>query len=232
MPRRRRGERSWGNARKTPGRDAVIRVAIADDHDLIREGFARLVSREEDMSLVGEAETAAEAIAMLKKTVCDVLVLDLALPDSSGLETLKDVKHRFPEVAVLMLSMHAEEQYALRSLQNGASGYVTKGRDSRILIEAIRKAASGGRYVSPSLAERLADELTRKSNRLPHEALSDRELEVLILIGHGVPTGEIADRLSLSTNTVQTYRRRIREKLEARSNADLVRYAVNHDLLV
>jgi DNA-binding NarL/FixJ family response regulator len=210
----------------------LIRVAIADDHDLIREGFARLVSREEDMSLVAEAETAGEAIEMLKHTVCDVLVLDLALPDSSGLETLKDVRHRFPDVAVLMLSMHAEEQYALRSLQNGASGYVTKGRDSRILIEAIRKAASGGRYVSPSLAERLADELTRKSNRLPHEALSDRELEVLILIGHGVPTGEIADRLSLSTNTVQTYRRRIREKLEARSNADLVRYAVNHDLLV
>lgn len=210
----------------------MIRVAIADDHDLIREGFARLVSREEDMSLVAEAETAGEAIEMLKHTVCDVLVLDLALPDSSGLETLKDVRHRFPDVAVLMLSMHAEEQYALRSLQNGASGYVTKGRDSRILIEAIRKAASGGRYVSPSLAERLADELTRKSNRLPHEALSDRELEVLILIGHGVPTGEIADRLSLSTNTVQTYRRRIREKLEARSNADLVRYAVNHDLLV
>lgn len=210
----------------------MIRVAIADDHDLIREGFARLVSRESDMNLVGEAETAADAVAILRGTVCDVLVLDVALPDSNGLEALKDVRLRFPDVAVLMLSMHPEEQYALRSLQNGASGYVTKGRDSRVLIDAIRKVASGGRYVSPSLAERLADELTRKSTRLPHETLSDRELEVLILIGDGVPTGEIAERLSLSTNTVQTYRRRIREKLEARSNADLVRYVVDHQLTV
>lgn len=208
----------------------MIRVAIADDHDLIRGGFARLVAGETDMSLIGEAETAAEADKILSESRCDVLVLDISLPDSPGLTALKDVRVRYPEVAVLVLSMHSEDKYGLRALEAGAAGYVTKGKDSRVLLDAIRRVAAGGKYVSPDLAERLADEVSRTSAKEPHETLSDREMEVLVLIGKGVATGAIAEQLALSPNTVQTYRRRILEKLSAKSNADLIRYAMDHGL--
>lgn len=208
----------------------MIRVVIADDHDLIRAGFQRLVARESDITIVGEAEDAAGVRDILSGKACDVLVLDISLPDASGLDVLKDVRYEHPQVAVLMLSMHAEDKYAMRSLQNGAAGYVTKGKDSRELIRAVRKVASGRRYVSDVFAEKLAESVSTESVGALHERLSDRELQILLRIAEGTPTGAIADELALSTNTIQTYRRRILGKLGASSNAELVRYVVDHDL--
>lgn len=208
----------------------MIRVVIADDHELIRAGFARLASREADIDLVAEAETAAEVRRVLSEKTCDVLVLDISLPDESGLEVLRYVTRQHSDVAVLILSMHSEEKYALRSLQGGAAGYVTKGKDSRELLRAIRRAASGRRYLSESLAERLADSYLTESPDNPHERLSDRELQILLMIAAGTPSGDIAERLSLSPNTIQTYRRRLMRKLGAQSNADLVRYVMHHGL--
>ncbi len=209
----------------------MIRVVIADDHALIREGFARLVAREASMELAGEADTAAELMELLAHTCCDVLVLDIGLPDRSGLDVLKELRVRYPRMAVLVLSMYPTERYAMRALHGGAAGYLTKSSAADELLKAVRKLGAGGRYVSETLAEELAFSLNAGTTGMPHEALSDREYQVLLLLAQGNPTGEIARFLSLSGNTIQTYRRRVLAKLGLRTNSELSLYAVRHGLI-
>ena len=208
----------------------MIRVIIADDHELIRSGFARLMEREEDIAIAGEAADAARAIELLDQSPCDVLILDITLPDRNGIEVLKELTGRNPKPAVLVLSIHPEEQYALRALNAGASGYITKDNASTELIRAIRKVAGGGRYVGESTAERMAASLSDGHPVPPHDLLSDREYQILALLGEGKSVRTIAEELHLSYHTVHTYRRRIMDKLELESTSQLVRYAVEREI--
>ncbi len=209
----------------------MIRVVIADDHPLIRGGFGRLVARETDMKLTGEAGTAAELMDILARAACDVLVLDIGLPDRSGLDVLKDLCVRYPRMTVLVLSMHPTERYAVRALRSGAAGYLTKSSASDELIKAIRKVGTGARYISEALAEELAASLDAGESGTPHEALSDREYQVFLLLAEGRSTAEIAQFLALSGNTIQTYRRRVLAKLRLRTNLQLSLYALRHGLM-
>lgn len=209
----------------------MIRVVIADDHPLIREGFLRLVARETDMALTGDAGTAAELMDVLGRAGCDVLVLDIGLPDRSGLDLLKDLRLRYPKISVLVLSMHPTERYAVRALRSGAAGYLTKSSASDELSKAIRKVSTGVRYISEALAQELAASLDTGQSGAPHETLSDREYQVFLLLAEGRSTTEIARFLCLSGNTIQTYRRRVLEKLRLRTNPQLSLYALRHGLM-
>ena len=207
----------------------MIRVLIADDHVLVRRGLRDLIEGEPDLAFAGEAATAHDLVALARATEWDVAVIDLSLPDAKGLELLKQLKSWFPDRPVIVLSMHPEEQYAVRAIKSGAATYLTKEGATTELLVAIRKVARGGRYVSASLAERLAEDVTRAGG-LPHEQLSDREFEVLRLIASGKSVGDIATALSLSVKTVSTYRTRILQKMNLKHNAELTRYAIEHGL--
>ena len=208
-----------------------MRILIADDHPIVRHGLRQILADADDVSTVGEAASEADVLGQLRAQPWDVLVLDLAMPGRSGLETLKLVRAEWPRLPILILSMYSEDQYAIRALRAGADGYLTKESAAEKLLEAIRKVKGGGKYVSARLAERLAIEVGRSGSRLPHEALSDRELQVLIFLGSGKTVGEIADLLALSVKTVSTYRTRILEKTGLRNNAELVQYAMEHKLV-
>jgi DNA-binding NarL/FixJ family response regulator len=208
----------------------MIRVLIADDHAIVRDGLRRLLAEASDMRVSGEAATGDDAVALLDTTRADVVLLDISMPGRGFLDLLRDVRERHPRTRVVVLSAHAEDEYAIRALRAGAAGYVTKDRSSQDLLAAIRKAHAGGRYVSPTLAERLAAGLAADDGTPPHEALSDREYQVLQLLGAGLSAKEIAARLGLSAKTVSTYRQRILEKLELKTTADLIRYAVQRKL--
>ena len=210
----------------------MIRVLSVDDHRIVREGVARLLEESSDIRVVAEATSGAGALAQLEKQPVDVVLLDVAMPGTSFVETLRDLRARFPRARVIILTGHAEEEYAIRALKAGASGYVTKEHSSEELIAAIRKAHAGGTYVSASLAEQLAQHVGGQGSAEgpAHQALSDRELEVLRLLGKGRSVKEIAAGLDLSAKTVSTYRTRILEKLGLKTTADLIRYAVEHQL--
>jgi len=208
-----------------------MRILIADDHPIVRHGLRQILADADDVSTVGEAASESDVLGQLRAQPWDVLVLDLAMPGRSGLETLKLVRAEWPRLPILILSMYSEDQYAIRALRAGADGYLTKESAAEKLLEAIRKVKGGGKYVSARLAERLAIEVGRSGSRLPHEALSDRELQVLIFLGSGKTVGEIADLLALSVKTVSTYRTRILEKTGLRNNAELVQYAMEHKLV-
>ena len=208
----------------------MVRVLLVDDHQVVRRGLRQIVAEEPGYSVVGEAATAAEMFAWLGRNVCDLVLLDISLPGRSGLDALKEVKQVRPTLPVLILSTHPEDQYAVACLRAGASGYVTKDAAPELLVRAIRKAVTGGRYVSPELAERLAEELSTPADGPPHERLSERELEVLRQIGSGKTVGEISRDLCLSVKTVSTYRTRLLEKMGMRTNAQLTAYAVRHGL--
>ncbi|MFP4426072.1 MAG: response regulator [Spirochaetaceae bacterium] len=211
----------------------MIKVVIADDHDLIRDGFKKLVGGEPDITVVGEARSAEELFKLLRKISPEVLVLDIGLPDENGLEVLKDIKSAgtHPEMGVLILSMHPEGRYARRALAAGAAGYMTKDTASEELIPAIRKVRSKGRYVSQTLAEELAAEVGELGDAPPHTKLSDREYELLLLLGEGKSVREIAEELALSVNTVNSYRSRLMKKMGAQSNAEIIHYVLRHDLV-
>ena len=207
------------------------KILIADDHAIVREGLRRIAEQHADM-LVGEASNGQEVLAKIREEHWDVLVLDISMPDGSGLDVLQEVKHIAADLPVLVLSMHPEEQYALRVIKAGASGYMNKDSAPDELLQAIRKVIDGGRYVSQTLAEKLAFELGDSTARLPHETLSNREYSVLLMIGAGKSVSEIADALSLSAKTVSTYRTRVLVKLNLRNNAELVRYVIDHQLVI
>jgi DNA-binding NarL/FixJ family response regulator len=209
----------------------MIRVFVVDDHAVVRRGLKQILDEALDCSLVGEAGTAAEAVAGLRTTPCDVVVLDISLPDRSGLDLLPQLRREFPNAKVVVLTMHGEEQYALRLLKAGASGYLTKDGVPEELVAAIRRVASGGRYLTPSLAERMAEHLGGGGEKAPHERLSDREFQVLCLMAEGKSLTEIACDLSVSVKTISTHRARILQKMGFKNNAELVQYAVRNGLI-
>jgi DNA-binding NarL/FixJ family response regulator len=208
----------------------MIHVFVADDHPVVREGLKRLLVDHPDITISGEAESADDVLQGLQGATVDVLLLDVSMPGPGFIETMRCLRSQYPAVKVLVLSVHSEDQYARRALRLGASGYLTKDQSPRELVEAIRRVHRGGRYVSVSLAEQLAADLASGREGPSHERLSDREYEVLCLMSAGKATKEIAAQLKVSPKTVSTYRARLLEKLELKTTADLIRFAVEHGL--
>lgn len=213
--------------RRTP----AIRIFIADDHPIVRQGLRRMVEADPGLVISGEAGDAAALLAALETTATDLVLLDVSMPGGPFLETLRELRARHPSVRVLVLSVHPEDQWAVRALKAGASGYLTKDHSPDQLLEAIRRVYRGGKYVSPTLAEQLASRLDAAGQRAPHELLSDREFEVMRRLGSGLTVSQIASELAISAKTVSTYRARILEKMAVATNADLVRYAARYGLI-
>lgn len=209
----------------------MIKVLIADDHSLIREGFKKIIARESDITVVGEAADSSGVMRFLDKQSCDIVVLDITMPGKNGLDILGDIRLRYPDLNVLILSMHAEEHYALRALKNGARGYLTKESAPDELIKAIRKIHGGRMYISQEVAEQLAYNIGGKSEKMPHDDLSDREFQVLQLLAKGKTISEIGEMLAISASTVSTYRQRILEKLNLKNTSELILYAVKNRLI-
>lgn len=207
-----------------------VRVLIADDHALVRKGLQQVIKEQAPDMVVGEAADGEQVLALVREQAWDALVLDIAMPKRSGLEILQELRTTQPKLPILILSAHSEDQYAIRVLKAGAAGYLSKDSALDELVDAIRKTIRGGRYVSAALAEKLALGLSAGLDKLPHEALSDRELTVLLKMGAGKSVGEIADELMLSVKTISTYRTRILEKMGLQSNADIIRYVIEHEL--
>jgi len=208
----------------------MIKTIIADDHTIVREGLKQILNETDDVSVSGEAKNGGELLKKLRREIFDVVVLDISMPGSNGLDALKQIKIISPDLPVLVLSMHPEEQYAVRALKAGAAGYLAKDSASEELLKAIRKIAAGGKYVSPSLAEKLAVDLDVDRERPLHETLSDREYQVLCMIASGRTVKEVAEELSLSVKTVSTYRSRILDKMHMANNAQLTHYAIENGL--
>jgi DNA-binding NarL/FixJ family response regulator len=208
-----------------------IRVFIADDHAIVREGLKQILAEQRDIVVAGEAETGLDAIKLFRKSRCNVLLLDISLPDRNGIEVLKQIKDDQPDLAVLMLSMHREDQYAIRALKAGASGYMTKQSAPKELVNAIRQVASGQRYVSAQLAQVLAAQVGDGFDKPPHESLSDREYQTLTMIASGKTVSEIAKELSLSVKTVSEYRSRLLSKMKLKTSAELTHYAIRNQLI-
>lgn len=209
----------------------MIHVLIADDHDIVREGVKQIVAETSDIVIKGEARTGGEALSEIRRGKCDVVILDLNLPDRAGLEVLSQLRTLAPHVPVLIFSMHRESSYATRALKAGAAGYVSKDSAREHLVAAIRKVARGERFLTPELAESVAFGVVDASGENLHERLSDREFQVLCLIAAGRPPRDIATELNLSVRTVGTHRARLLAKMGLRNNAQLVQYAIEHDLL-
>jgi two-component system, NarL family, invasion response regulator UvrY len=207
-----------------------IHVLIADDHAIVRQGLRQILSEIEDMVVAGEAEDGADALRLARQQEWDVFLLDVSMPNRNGIDTLKQLKKEFPRQPVLILSMHPEELYAIRALKAGASGYLTKQSAPELLVEAIRRVAQGKKYVSPSVAEQLATAITDDAEKPPHERITDREHQVLVLIASGKTLTQIAEDLNLSVQTVGTYRARLLEKMCLKSTAELIRYGIENGL--
>jgi DNA-binding NarL/FixJ family response regulator len=209
----------------------MIRVLVVDDHPIVREGLKQILSDTEDILVVDEADSGQAVLTSAARSNFDVVLLDISMPGRDGLEVLRELKQQKPKLPVLILSMYPEEHYAVRVLRAGASGYLTKSSAPDELISAIRKVASGRKYISSTLAERLIYELDREADRPMHEVLSDREYQVMHMISTGKSVKEIAEALGLSVKTVSTYRSRIMEKMNMKNNAEIVLYAVQNKLI-
>jgi DNA-binding NarL/FixJ family response regulator len=209
----------------------VIKVLIADDHTIVRDGLRRLVDAESDMAVAGEAQNGNEVLEMVRHAPVDVVLLDISMPGRNGLETLKELKRQHPSIAAIILSMHPKDQYAVRVLRAGASGYITKESAPEELIQAIRKAFAGEKFISPDVAELLADYIERGETGEPHRVLSDREFEVFRKIAQGKTVTQISKELFLSVKTVSTYRTRVVEKTGLTTNAAIVQYCRDHKIV-
>ena len=213
----------------------MISILIADDHTIMREGLKRILENQDDFVVVGEATNGLEAFQWVqdwaKKGGFDVLLLDLSMPGKSGVDLIKQIKIEAPKLPILVLTMHEEEHYAVRTIRAGASGYLTKESAATLLVEAIRRVAAGRLYISPSVAEQLALNIMPRNDELPHQRLSDREFEVFQLLASGASVTEIAEKLHLSVKTVSTHKTRILQKMDANSLADIVKYAMTNNLL-
>jgi two-component system, NarL family, invasion response regulator UvrY len=208
----------------------MINILIADDHIMVREGLIKILKSESDMNVVGEAKNSQEVFDSIKKSP-DIVLLDISMPGMSGLEILDTLKRDHPSLPILILSMHPEDRFALRAFKAGAAGYITKGSAVEELVQAIRKIVGGGKYVTPTLAEKFARDLVIDHAKLPHEMLSNREFQIMRMIATGKKIGAIAEELALSPSTVNTYRARILEKMEMQNNAELTRYAIENQLI-
>jgi two-component system, NarL family, invasion response regulator UvrY len=208
-----------------------MKILIVDDHAVVRDGIKRIFDEEPGRALFGEASTVREALDLARQEDWDVVVLDISLDGGNGLEALKQMKQIRPKLTILILSMHSEEQYARRAFKAGAAGYITKDSSRTEIVKAVNKVVRGGRYVSPALAEKLAGDIERGEDRPLHQALSDREFEVLRLLAKGKTVCDIAESLSLSDKTISTYRARLLEKMKMKTNAELIHYAIKNKLV-
>ncbi len=208
-----------------------IRILIADDHPIVREGYKKILMSQPDMDVTGEAGNGQEVLDLIQKKDFDLILLDISMPGRSGLEILKELKGHKPHLPVMILSIYPEEQYAVRAFRDGASGYLTKASTPKELIAAIRKVSQGGRYVTEALAEKLTYFLHGDVDKAPHEKLSDREYQVMLLIASGKTVTQIAEELCLSVKTISTYRRHILEKMQFATNAEITMYAIQNKLL-
>ncbi len=209
----------------------MIRVLVAEDHTIVREGIKQLIGMAKDMQVVGEAGNGEQLMEVLRQTPCDVVLLDISMPGVNGLEAIPRIRALLQPPAVLMLSMHDEAQMAARALKVGAAGYATKDSDPALLLTAIRKVASGGRYIDPELADRMVFEVGLTDSRPPHALLSEREFSVFERLVQGEGVNEIAQHLAISSKTVSTHKARLMEKMGAHSVAELVKYAMEHKLV-
>ena len=209
----------------------MIRLLIVDDHAIVRHGLRQVVSESTDIEVAAEAGSSAEAVRLLRENTYDLVLLDISLPDKNGIETLKQIKRDRPALPVIMLSMHAEDEFGVRALKAGASGYVSKQSAHYQLVAAIRQVAAGRRYISPDLAEELARSIGEASEKRPHELLSDREFDTLRMLASGKSLIEIAESLSISPKTVSVYRTRLLEKMKLKNNAEIAHYAVKNGLI-
>ena len=208
----------------------MINILIVDDHLIVREGIKRIIDDTAGMNVVAEASSGMEALELIWKNKYDLILLDISMPGQNGLQTLKQIKKHDKNVPVLMLSMHSEEQYAMRSMKAGASGYMTKETASSSLVKAIRKINDGRKFITQEVAELLATDLYHEQDKEPHEYLSDREFEVLKMISKGYTIKKISTNLSISPKTVSTYRSRILNKLDLETNSDIIHYAIDYKL--
>ncbi|HEY1181782.1 MAG TPA: response regulator transcription factor [Rhodocyclaceae bacterium] len=209
----------------------MIRIMVADDHAIIRDGLKQIISFNQDMQVVGEAGSGDEILQLLRKTPCDLLLTDLSMPGKNGVALIQQVKASHPKLAVLVLSMHQESQYAVQAIRAGASGYITKSMASQQLIEGIRKVARGGTFISAAIAEKLVRQIQQPENELPHARLTSREFQIFQMLVEGRSVNEIADALSLSNKTVSTHKSNIQQKMEIETTAGLVHYAMKHGLI-
>lgn len=209
----------------------MIKILIADDHIIVRKGLKQIISETTDMVVAGEAGDGQEVLSKIRKNGFDLVLLDISMPGRTGLDILRELKIEKPKLPILVLSMYPEEQYAVRVLRAGASGYLTKESAPEELIAAIRRVSIGKKYVTPSLAEKLAVDLDVDSKKPPHETLSDREYQVMCLIASGKTVGVIAEKLALSAKTVSTYRSRILDKMKMKNNAEITHYAIQNKLV-
>jgi DNA-binding NarL/FixJ family response regulator len=209
----------------------MIRVVIADDHTIVREGLKQLLSAAADLTVIGEAQNGQEVLQRVREDAFDVLLLDMSMPGKSGIELIKQVHGEKPKLRILVLSMHEEEQYAVRALKAGAAGYLTKESASVQLVAAIRKVATGGVFISPAVGEQLALGAMAQTTGPPHTALSDREYQVFEMLVDGKSVTDMAERLNLSVKTVSTHKARIMQKMNMTNQAELIRYALSHNLV-
>ncbi len=210
----------------------MIKVFIADDHAVVRSGIKQILSEDNNISVVGEASTTDEIMDQLYEQTWDILILDITMPGKNGLDAMIEIKRRKPEIKVLILTMHSEEEIAIRALKTGASGYLNKESVPGELIKAVKKVYDGGRYISPSIAESIALSFEKSKPNLIHEDLSDREFQIMCLIASGNTLHQISENLSISVKTVSTYRSRILEKMNMKSNVELTHYAIKHRLVL
>jgi len=208
----------------------MIRLVVADDHQLVREGIKKTLTADKGIEVVGEAWDLPSLSSLLAEQQVDILLLDLSLSPPNELAALRIVRERFPSVPVLIISSHAESQFGIESLREGASGYVTKSMTVDVIVKAVHKVCAGGRYVSESLADLLAFELTAPKNPHPHAVLTERESQVFMLLASGLTIKQVAGKLDISISSVNTYRSRILAKMQLKTNAELIRYAVKHGL--
>lgn len=209
----------------------MIKIIVADDHPVVRAGIKEILAEDPTLEVTDEASSGYELLRKIREQDFDVIILDISMPGIDGLDTLKQIKSEKPKARVLILTIHPEARYAVRCVRMGADGYLTKASAPTELIGAIKRISQGRKYISLSLAERLTEELDQDSGKLPHQALSDREYQVMVMISSGIPLKEIADQLALSTKTVSTYRSRILEKMKLNNNAELMLYAIRNGLI-
>jgi DNA-binding NarL/FixJ family response regulator len=210
----------------------MIRIMITDDHAIVRQGLARILEKSQGMKIVAECDNGIDALNWLRDNDCDIALIDISMPGMNGIDLLKQIREEKPKLPVLVISIYPEDQYAVRLIKAGAAGYLTKGCAPAIVVEAVIQIASGKRYISPIVAEMLANEFDAESGKLPHETLSDREYQIFLLLAAAKTVSEIADALALSAKTISTYRSRILEKMHLRNNAELMHYAIENHLTV
>ena len=208
----------------------MIRILIADDHAIVRHGLKQIIEDSGEMHVVAEADSGSAALRKIRETDCDVVLLDISMPDMSGIDVLKQIHAERPQLPILILSIYPEDQYATRLIKAGAAGYMTKESAPAEVVQALLRVAGGKKYISPAVAEMLANELGTDENKLPHQTLSDREYQIFLLLASAKTVTEIADALALSVKTISTYRSRILEKMKLHNNAELMRYAIDHHL--